>query len=258
MTSRTDFLYLFSDIITRTPDSFHDLFCATDKISSKLFKMLAASLLFLLAIGLSGTAALPNPSASGSSASTTGTSPLNYNLTQAIAHLYQFRHWPQYTQSARTSSTSQKNTPYNITTRKCDCEWIPGLGPITLKRQPVDPSTCPNITCTIGNIPVYHWNTDTCTRDADCPGTVRIAEKEPFYNATSGECSCDWLPGLGRRDNCADSVCITEKQPFYNTTSGECGCEWTPGLEPNLSPDTFCIAEQTPTFNSTSNACMCE
>jgi len=34
--------------------------------------MLIESLLCILAIGLSGTAALPNPSASGSSASTTG------------------------------------------------------------------------------------------------------------------------------------------------------------------------------------------
>ncbi|RAL61030.1 hypothetical protein DID88_010126 [Monilinia fructigena] len=97
---------------------------------------------------------------------------------------------------------------------------------------------------------------DTCT-DVFC-----IAEKQPVYNATSGNCECEWISGLEPKDtipfpeplkaevdakakpkpgnlklieSCRDIFCIAEKHPVYNATSGRCECEWIDGFGPASS-----------------------
>jgi hypothetical protein len=144
----------------------------------------------------------------------------------------------------------------NSTTGLCECEWIPGLEPgepTDVKRDSVEERAAePEAVAEPQRKPVK----PTCT------GIFCIAEQHPVYNATSGRCECEWIPGLepgnpseSKRDEvearnpepeavaepqtrpiaypgCRGILCIAEKRPVYNATSGRCECEWIPGFGP--------------------------
>ncbi|KAG4419081.1 hypothetical protein IFR04_007773 [Cadophora malorum] len=152
---------------------------------------------------------------------------------------------------------SEKHPVYNKTTGNCKCEWIPGFGPPTpIKPKPTSPTSSGSIEPT----PIK----------PGCPDTYCISEQRPTYNATTGRCTCEWIPGLKPSEpstlisaraeptrytspGCSGSgiMCIPEKQPVYNETAGRCECEWMDIFKPPIvswtSPDPSAVPTPLPT-----------
>ncbi|EKD15861.1 uncharacterized protein L3040_003281 [Drepanopeziza brunnea f. sp. 'multigermtubi'] len=105
---------------------------------------------------------------------------------------------------------AEKQPVWDSATNSCSCQWIPGLEPspdpmAVTARSATAMSTTP----TLPPRPT-----------ARSPITSKPKPKPTIKPGP--------LPG------CRDVFCISEQHPVFNATSGKCECEWIPGLEPSL------------------------
>ena len=124
----------------------------------------------------------------------------------------------------------------------CICEKIPGTSSYpgsssdpTLTIHSEEPSCLLYIKCAKGYISTRDPKTNQCSCKLDptlCTDWMCIAEQIPVYNATTGKCGCQWIPGLEPVNPCADVLCISEMTPTVDESTGTCKCVWIPGLEP--------------------------
>ncbi|KAL2067224.1 hypothetical protein VTL71DRAFT_1648 [Oculimacula yallundae] len=78
---------------------------------------------------------------------------------------------------------SEQHPVIDKTTGKCKCEWIRGFEPISNRPKPTSSTTSA----------AYTKPTPIQT---NCRDTFCISEQRPTYNATTKECTCEWIPGL--------------------------------------------------------------
>ncbi|KAK0128857.1 hypothetical protein ONS95_000805 [Cadophora gregata] len=98
---------------------------------------------------------------------------------------------------------SEMHPVYNETAGRCECEWIDIFQPPNLSW----PSSVPSVPTTplATSLPTPTTFTPISPRPTlppigpSClkPGYFCVPEMQPVYNATSGQCECQWIPGLG-------------------------------------------------------------
>ncbi|KAH7330362.1 hypothetical protein BKA65DRAFT_539520 [Rhexocercosporidium sp. MPI-PUGE-AT-0058] len=88
---------------------------------------------------------------------------------------------------------------FNETTGRCECEWMdifkPPIASWTSSHPVVSSTALPTSTrfTQISARPTLPPIGPSCFK----PGTYCVPEMQPVFNATSGRCECEWIPGLG-------------------------------------------------------------
>ncbi|KAG4438295.1 hypothetical protein IFR05_006230 [Cadophora sp. M221] len=88
---------------------------------------------------------------------------------------------------------------YNETAGICECEWMDIFKPPIISWTSSDPSASPTPLPTPTRFTQISPRPTLPPIEPSCfkPGTYCVPEMEPVFNATSGKCECEWIPGLG-------------------------------------------------------------
>jgi hypothetical protein len=236
--------------------------------------------IFLLAIGLSGTLALPNPLVNPTlSISNTGRpnqfSLSNLLLTGAVPKPTPYRPCPKMFCPLDSSAVRDK------TTEKCTCRKRI-LDPFQrlkseLAERIVDAKTCLALTrCSSG----YVANWDSRTKKCGCipnPSTICLTAttcssgSQPVWDNKKKICSCK-ADDAGEQPTDPSVICNTAttcsfgSHPVYDAKKKTCNCEANAGNdggEEPIDPSVICLTATTcsvgsqPVYDSQKNTCNC-
>jgi len=131
---------------------------------------------------------------------------------------------------------------------------LPAASTTSAATIPTKTSSCLDVACTVEQTPVWDETLQQCVCQLNsiprqCSDMICIPEMRLEYDAITGKCTCDWIPGLGPpglsavvaratatrpsgTNYCTGIACIAEMNPVYDPTTGKCTCEWISGLGP--------------------------